>query len=170
MKKLLPLLFLFASCDGKNVSTFSSSSKTDDDIKDLKNSIRAREMTDSVLKNAFTDTTGVWLAPIKVIKAGFVAKEYSNFKDVSITFKNVSNKRIDAIKFSWYGVDAFGEPADAGSGSIVEGMGGGFTDTPIEPGKQRTSQWSILSSRGKKITKAWPTEVVFADGTKWKLK
>jgi len=85
-----------------------------------------------------------------------------------LTYKNVSGKKIEAIRFRWYGEDAFGDPADMG-GLFNDGTGGGFDDDPLRPGQTRTSSWDILSSRGKKVKKAWAYEVAFSDGTKWEL-
>jgi hypothetical protein len=127
---------------------------------------------DSLMKNimqnaVFGDTSNLYSAPVIVTKATLVKQEYSNYKDVSLTYKNISGKKIEAIKFKWYGVDAFGEAADMGS--TFEGIGGGFDDDGLRAGAIKTGQWSVMSSRGKKITKACPYEVVFADGTKWKV-
>lgn len=118
-------------------------------------------------KDAKYDTGGLYLSPIKVLKAKFVEKEYSNFKDISLNFKNVSNKRVSAIRFKWYGVNAFDEPADVGS--LNNGWGGGFDDDELGIGKTRNSTWSVLSKDGKKILIAYPYEVAFIDGTKWEL-
>ena len=85
------------------------------------------------------------------MSARLIKKEYSNYKDISITFKNVSNKKIEGIRFRWYGINAFNEPADMGSYGYSEGFGSGFTDNPISPGKSNTSEWGISSKDGKKI-------------------
>jgi hypothetical protein len=113
------------------------------------------------------DTGGLYFAPIKVLSAKFVSKEYSNYKDIALRFKNVSNKAVTAIRFKWYGENAFNEPADMGG--LQEGWGGGFTDDALRPGATDYGQWSILSRDGKKILIAYPYEVAFKDGTKWEL-
>lgn len=123
---------------------------------------------EKAIKNSiYSDTAKLKSAPIKVTKARFYQEEYSNYKNVSLTFKNVSNKKVNAIKFRWYGENAFGEPADMSG--FVDGWGGGFTDKIISPGRSMTLQWSVLSRDGKKILVAYPTEAMFADGTKWKI-
>lgn len=139
-------------------------------INDLPNNIeqsvaKVREEKNGV--EAKYDTGGLYLAPIKVVSAKFVEKEYSNYKDVALRYKNVSNKIISAVKFKWYGENAFSEPADMGG--LREGWGGGFTDDALRPGKTDYGEWSILSKDGKKILIAYPYEVVFKDGTKWEL-
>jgi hypothetical protein len=120
-------------------------------------------------KGAKYDTGGLYLAPIKVLSARFVVREYSNYKDVSLRFKNVSNKRVSAIRFKWYCENAFNEPADAGN-SILKGWGAGFTDSELGIGTTTYGTWEILSKDGKKILIAYPYEVAFTDGTKWELK
>jgi hypothetical protein len=112
------------------------------------------------------DTGGLYLAPVKVLSAKFVSKEYSSYKDIALRYKNVSQKVITAIRFKWYGKNAFDEPADVGG---YNGWGGGFRDEPLSPGATDYSEWSISSRDGKKILIAYPYEVVFEDGTKWLL-
>ncbi len=113
------------------------------------------------------DTSGLYLAPVKILSARFVTKEYSNYKDIALSYKNVSKKRISAIRFKWYGENAFNEPADMGA--LNEGWGAGFTDDILRPGATGYGTWSILSKDGKKVLIAYPYEVAFEDGTKWSL-
>lgn len=115
----------------------------------------------------YWDTVGVADAPVKVLKAWFTRRDYSSYRDIAVRYKSASNKKITAIRFSWYGETAFGDPADMGA-SIKSGFGGGFTEYSLAPGQTRTSEWSILSRNGKKVVMAWPTEIMFEDGTKWK--
>lgn len=132
--------------------------------------IKAEQYADSVVKKAMSDvlfdTVGVGQGPVKVISAKVVQEEYSTFKSVRLSWKNISKKKISAIRFKWYGLNAFGEPADMGS-SIQDGFGGGYTDDPIRAGGTDTGTWEVLSRDAKKIVIAWPYEVVFEDGTKW---
>lgn len=133
----------------------NSAEKVTENLKDIR--------TNSI----YSDTAKLQHAPIKITKARFYQEEYSNYKDVSLTFKNISNKKVTAIRFRWYGENAFGEPADMSG--FVDGWGGGFTDKTISPGRSMTLQWSVLSRDGKKILVAYPTEAMFVDGTKWKI-
>lgn len=116
-------------------------------------------------KESFMDTTGIYLAPVKVTRAVFFREEYSSFYSVRLNYKNVSGKDIQAIRFEWYGENAFSEPADMGSGS--DGHGRGFSDDLLRSGSSTSGAWSILSRDGKKIIGARAYEVAFADGTKW---
>lgn len=127
---------------------------------------RADSMAKSWIRSAYIDTVGISQAPVKVISVRLVEREYSNYKDIRLTWKNVGSKKIEAIRFKWYGTNAFGEPADMGSNSMTEGVGGGFTDRPLKPGKVDSGTWEIMSKDGKKAM-AWPYEVAFEDGTKW---
>ena len=113
------------------------------------------------------DIGGLYKAPVVVTSAKFVTKEYSNYKDVSLSFKNVSDKKISAIRFKWYGENSFNEAADMGG--LRNGWGGGFTDDAIRVGAKDYATWSVLSRDGKKILIAYPYEVAFEDGTKWEL-
>jgi len=161
------LSIIFCSCETKQEKSNIEANK-------LVTEARTKEIYDSILnetkKDLLFDTVGLCTSPVKVMSSRLVKGEYSNYKDMSITYKNVSSLRIEGIRFRWYGLNAFGEPADMGISSLVEGFGGGFTDDPLSPGKSRTSQWSILSRNAKKVVLAWPYEVVFSDGSKWELK
>lgn len=112
------------------------------------------------------DTAGLHLAPVKVLSAKFISKEYSSYKDIALRYKNVSSKTITAIRFRWFGKNAFDEPADV---SGYDGWGGGYTDDILRPGTSDYSEWSISSRDGKKVVIAFAYEVVFEDGTKWVL-
>ena len=121
------------------------------------------------IKATLFDTIGLSLAPIKILKNKLIEKKYSNYKDVCLTYINVSNKTISAIKFSWYGVTALSEPAEMGN-SVIKGFGKGVDDNTLRVGKSKTGTWIVSSRNAKNILLAWPTEVVFNDGTKWKTK
>lgn len=129
---------------------------------------RIKEMTNNSLSRALMDTAGLYKSPIKVLKSSFIKREYGNYRDVSITFKNIGTKRIAGVKFMWKALDAFKKPAEAGGS--VDGFGSGFTDEEIKPGSTLTVEWNVSSKNGKTIVLAWPFEVAYADGTSWKLK
>jgi hypothetical protein len=163
MYKLLISTFLLASC---NSALTSSTAKTFADSLEIAR--KADSMAKAVIKNALFDTIGVSEAPVKVLSAKLIQREYSSYKDIWMSWKNVGTKKVAAIRFRWYGTNAFGEPADMGTPSIHEGFGGGFSDSPLSPGKKDDGIWSIMSRDGKKVVMAWPYEVAFEDGTKWK--
>jgi hypothetical protein len=131
---------------------------------------RAQKITDSLVraikKKALFDTVGLYKAPVKILTAKVVKVEYSNTKNVYLAYKNVSGKTIKGVKFRWYGMNAFDEPADLGDYSN-EGFGGGFDDDILRPNKTDSGTWNIYSRDAKKIVLAWPYEVSFSDGSKW---
>ena len=140
----------------------------------LLNEVRKSQMIDSIIqstqKNIYLDSTGMDNSPVLVTSAKLVSQEYSNYKNIRLTYKNISKKTIQAIRFEWYGENSFGEPADMGTKSIIiPGAGGGFTEVDLKPNSTTTSEWDILSKDGKKILMARAYEVAFTDGTKWKL-
>ena len=155
------LLFVFScqSIEEKRTQQFNT-----DSLK-IESDKKIEKIIDSFKKQSLFDTIGD-NNPINVIKAEIVKNEYSNYKEIQITYKNISNQKIDAIKFRWYGVNAFGEPADMGS-PINEGFGNGFMDDGISKDKTNCDKFNILSRDAKKVVKAWAYEVVFSDGSKW---
>ena len=105
-------------------------------------------------------------APILILSA--VAIGYSDDKKVKVVYKNISSKTITGIKLRWFGHNAFNDPADFGE--TYPGVGGGLSTNEIQSGKTDSGTWIISSKDLKKIIKAWPKEVAFADGTNWKVK
>ncbi len=130
-------------------------------------------MTDSIMRDVFKqvnfDTLTDSPCPIAIVSSQLVKKEYSNYKDIFIAYKNQGQKEIDGIKFKWYGENVFGEPADMGN-AIEKGFGGGFCDDKLKIGKSDEATFGINSQDAKKIVKVWVTEIVFTDGTKWQTK
>lgn len=172
MKKyLIPSFIFLVSCNQKKQNDKNiTKSITEDSIEILANkavdsAIRSVHTNDD-FKGSFSNKKIVKNYPVEVLSAEFIKRSYSNYKDVRIKYKNVSDKKIEAIRFEWYGENAFGEPADMGTS---DGKGQGFTDDPIHPGKSDSGVWSVLSSDGKKIIGARAYEVVFSNGTKWNL-
>jgi len=173
MKKIIILICLCNFLIGCKTDTEKSIEETEKLIYQIEREKEATKRTDELIqkstKGLYTDTTGVGNSPIKVYKYKFEKKEYSNYKDIVLYYKNVSNKNISAIRFEWYGENAFNEPAQMGS-YTSKGSGGGFTDEGLKAGNSTKSTWEINSSDGKKIISARAFEVIFKDGTKWKLR
>ena len=134
----------------------------------LETARKVDSMVKETVRNAMFDTAGLSAAPVRVLKARLVKREYSSYRDIELTYQNVSSKRIEAMRFKWYGINAFKEPADMGAmSSFSAGFGSGQDDRPLNPGRKTSGQWQILSTDAKKIVLAWPYEVVFSDGSKW---
>lgn len=172
MKRLLFLLLL-SSCqtaEDRNVAHIDSVIA---DLKGRTEELHHKKIVDSlsksILHDAYMDTVGLSTSPVRILKSKMIKATYSNARNIYLSYKNISSKKIDAMKLMWYGVDAFGEPANMGSASLLSpGMGGGMTDDPLSPGKIANNTWEILSEDGKSVILAWPREVVFSDGTKWR--
>ncbi|WP_346318223.1 hypothetical protein [Chitinophaga sp. YIM B06452] len=166
MKKAIPVIIAIAvaSCQQKGKSVESPELAAE-------KAAFVRNYTDSITKASermvWFDTIGIENSPIKIKRAWLHNKEYSNYKDISLTFKNEGTKTVEGVKFRWYGENVFGDPADMGSSLGPDGFGGGFMDKKLKPGQTLTLTWNILSKDGRKVIKAWPTEVVFSDGSKW---
>lgn len=124
--------------------------------------------TDKVIADMNWDTIGIDTAPIKIISAKVVrnSNEYITDKDIKISYKNVSGKKIVGIKIKWYVTNAFGEPVKDMGGNY-DGFGRGLDDSPLGVGKTTYGIWDSGSGFPKNV-KAWPFEVAFEDGTKWK--
>lgn len=138
MKRLLVILIILNGLSCKE----QTKSETDELIEKadrLLDSIAAARKVDSMvkatMKSAYFDTSGISTAPVKILSTRIVKNEYSALRDIELTWKNVSNKKISAIRFKWYGVNAFNEPADMGSG--FDGLGGGMSDDLLSPGPPR---------------------------------
>lgn len=162
MKKLLLICIAFASCQQHNSNLGSSEIDTAIKSKEI-DSLSKVTVTDIVLQDTLTLTN----APVKIISAKPVKNGYSNYRAIQLTFKNVSDKDISGIKFKWFGVNAFNEPAQMGS--VAPGISAGFTDNLLRSGKTSTATFDISSKDLKKVVKAWVYEVAFEDGSKWKL-
>lgn len=124
---------------------------------------------DQLIDMVFSDTSGLFLAPVKVTSFDIVKSKSGDYRNVYLTYRNTSNREISAIKFMWKGVDAFNEPAQLGS-THARGYGIGSIDNGIAPGKTDSSTWQVMSGDVKTIINAWPVQVSFADGGSWKLK
>ncbi|WP_439696508.1 hypothetical protein ACFGVS_28270 [Mucilaginibacter sp. AW1-7] len=169
----IALLFILTSCEQATPKTELQKKMELDSFSKAKygesSDEHVKKMVDATMAKALLDTIGLYKAPVKVLSAKIVKEEYSSYRNVHLKYKNVSGKTIAAIKFNWYGVNAFNEPADLGN-SYAAGFGGGFTDDALKPGHSDDGTWSVLSRDAKKIKIAWPTEVSFTDGTTWKIK
>ena len=161
------LISLITSCNSSN-----NNNKVGSESEKLLSEINIKNLSDSIskstIKNLYLDSTGMKNSPIVVLAAKLFKEEYSTYKSIRITYKNVSEKSIEAIRFEWYGENSFGEPADMGN-PLNRGLGSGFSDENLKPNSKTTNEWNILSRDGKKVLMARAYEVVFTDGTKWKL-
>lgn len=162
---------MFFSCNtdksNKSESVLSSYDSIQLELDAFERELEVERRKEEIMFNLNWDTMGIDSCGLKIVSAKFIKEEYSSYKSVKLVYKNISGKKIKAIRFKWYGINAFGEPAEAGS-IYNAGFGGGFDDNGLGVGKQTHGIWSVYSHNGDEITKAWPTEIVFEDGSKWK--
>jgi len=151
---------------GTRGTSKSTPSTTD---KEIASQVRSQmdSMQSSVEKSVAFDTIYDDPCPILIVSSRLTRSDYSSRRGIAFTYQNISQKKISAARFKWYGEDAFGEPADMGS-YVFSGFGAGFDDDPIEPKQKRSVNYDIFSKDAKKIVKIWVTEVVYSDGIKWK--
>ena len=169
MNKAIFLLFMIVvSCNEPNLKNDNKIDSTLGlDEERFKDSLREETRSQSALSFIKSDTIGIINSPIKIIKSKIVENEYSTYRNVFLRYQNISKKTVTAIRFRWYGLNAFGEPAELGN-LFVTGVGSGFTEDIIKPNGIKSSEWDVLSRDVKKIVIAYAYEVVFSDGTKWK--
>ena len=84
-----------------------------------------------------------------------------------MTFKNVTKKDIQAIKFQWYTENALGEPSNLRSSFYLRGESCGLYTEFFKKKGTSTVIFEEFSSDAKRIIGAQAYEVVFSDGTKW---
>lgn len=170
MKKAIFIIVLaFCGCNPKNTSTRQAFAP--DSINAVTDAIineSARTDATNLLGHSLEDTTGLYKCPIKIIIAKLVPSDGGNYRNVYLVYKNVGTKDVAAVKFAWKGINAFGDLADMGN-ALLRGYGGGFSDDGTRANHTNSGTWEILSADAKKIVKAWPIEVAFKDGTKWKI-
>lgn len=109
--------------------------------------------------NSFHDYGKLQDCPVEILSAKIINRR---FRNVRITFKNVSKQRVKIISIRVKGVNKFGEPAKID-------IWGVYDDEPLLTGKRRTITWPVFGDDATAIA-AYPYEVVLADGSKWVFK
>ena len=127
-----------------------------------------KTLTDSV-KNNFLDTEKTKNSPVKIISASLLKNQYSDHKDIKLTFKNTTPKNIKAIKFEWYCENVFDKPA-SGQFFFVKGITRGHTDVLLKSKKIESKIWEDFSTDAYTILAVRAYYIAFVDGTKWELK
>ena len=166
MKRIASLFFIvlfISSCNGP------SSQERKEALKQLKLDEAQKRSSDAVekmLKNREDDSLRIAAAPIKVLSYKVVKVPYTSYRNIEITFKNVSNKTINAVRFGFMGKTAFDKPANVGG---FEGKNYGNYDESIKSKQKQTITFSINSPDLKKIEYVRPYEIVYEDGEKYTL-
>ncbi|MBF4493512.1 hypothetical protein IRZ83_15225 [Flavobacterium sp. JLP] len=128
------------------------------------------ETTDSLnLKEKFLDTTNIKTSPVKILSSKLFKNEYSDHKDIQLIYKNVSKTDIKAIKFEWYCENSFDKPA-SGRSFFIKGEYTGETTFLLKKQNTAFKIWEDFSTDANTIIAARAYEVIFTNGTKWKLR
>lgn len=138
-----------------------------------------------------SDTTGLSNAPIKILSTKLSSKlvdtvdqpadnlnhkgHFGRFITIKLSYKNISSKRIVGARLIWLIVDKDIKPVPVGNSKLGNQMG--YMGTLAEPamdfsfaiGETRTDEWEYTSNSGQVIRLAYPQEVEFYDGTKWRI-
>lgn len=160
MKFIIPIVvsMLILSCQNSSVQN-SKYVMTKSEREHFMDSVKS-----AVLLHAYFDTVGIENSGVEV-STQIVDLDGGERKELDVYVKNVSGKVIDGIRLKWYGLNIFGEPVDFNSFHV--GFDGGEIIKSMKPGESTAYTW-IEPKQLKIIVKAWPTQVAFADGTKWK--
>ena len=94
--------------------------------------------------------------------------QYSDHKDIRFTYKNLGKKSIKAIKFEWYCVNSFEEPAANGRNFYAEGRFTLNVVALIKSGHSKTEYWEDFSTDADKVVKIRAYYIVYTDGSKWR--
>jgi len=169
MKKIILtfIIIILFSCTNKKNNKIELIIQDNDLTKNTEEK-KEREIIDSV-KHSFLDIQKTKNSPVKIISAQLLKNQYSDHKDIQLTYKNTTQKNIKAIKFEWYCENVFDKPA-SGQFFFVKGITRGYTDILLKPKKKESKIWEDFSTDAYTIIAARAYYVVFADGTKWELK
>lgn len=169
IKVLFLVIVLTASCITKNKKDHFSMKKETKSYQVNKQIDPENDLSpaDSI-KQSFLNTTGCKESPIKIISSKLLKNQYSDHKDIELIYKNVSKKKIDAIRFEWYCENAFNKPAN-GKFFFIKGKSEGTTNLAINTKQTRSQIWESFSTDAKTIISARAYFVAFSDGTTWKL-
>ena len=160
------LMFIgISSCQShqEKDNDINSSLASEKDLNKLK-----REISDSIENLVVLDSTGVYKSPV-IAKDITVTKSINeDYRIVNISFENVSDKNVIAVKFRWKGLDAFGDKADIGK--LSDGFGDETIEIDIKSGEKISiNSLHIKTSNLRKVSNVIPYEVAFEDGTTWIL-
>lgn len=167
-KALFLVILIATSCINKNKKVHLT-------MKEV-NSRQLTTQVDSVndllpsdsIKQSFLNKQNSKGSPIKILSSKLLKNQYSEHKDIELVYKNVSRKKIGAIRFEWYCENAFNKPA-SGKFFFIKGKSEGYTNLPINTKQTKTQIWEGFSTDAKTIISARAYFVAFSDGTTWKL-
>ncbi|MFH6968530.1 hypothetical protein [Flavobacterium sp. FlaQc-28] len=163
---LVFIILTLISCTNKKSNKPETNTSKNNLIKPIEGEKEAKP-TDSI-KDNFLKTQKNKNSPIKIISATLLKNQYSNHKDIKLTYKNITKKNIKAIKFEWYCENVFDEPA-SGQFFFVKGVTRKHTESLLKSRETESKIWEDFSTDANIIIAARAYYVVFSDGTKWQL-
>lgn len=169
MKKIIVtfIVIILLSCTNKKSNKTTPIIQDDNHIKNT-TEINEKEIIDSV-KHNFLNTQKSKNSPVKIISFKLLKNQYSDHKDIQLTYKNTTRKNIKAIKLEWYCENVFDKPA-SGQFFFVKGISRGHTDIILKSQKTTSKIWEDFSTDAHTIIAARAYFVVYTDGTQWELK
>lgn len=129
--------------------------------------IKNKNKKDSI-KELFANNKNEYKSPIKILSSRLLPNQYSNHKDIKITYKNVTKKDIKAIKLEWYCENSFNQPAH-GKFFYIQGKSTENVTELLRAGSSQSQVWEDFSTDANKIIKARAFYVMFTDNTTWEL-
>jgi hypothetical protein len=159
-------VLLFFSCESKKTQNASQSIQYSYVEEQKKTNL---QIATDTLDAKYLEAKDTAVAPIKIVRVKLTKSQYSSFRDISLTFKNVGKKDVQAVKFQWYTKNALAEPANLPS-FYVRGESAGLYDELLKINKTSSVTFEKFSSDANLVIAARAYEVTFSDGTKWSLK
>lgn len=168
-KALILVILIATSCTTKNKKDHFSMKKETNSYQINKQVDPENNLSQSdSIKQSFLNTAGCNESPVKIISSKLLKNQYSDHKDIELIYKNISKKKIGAIRFEWYCENAFNKPAN-GKFFFIKGKCEGYTNLAINTKQTRSQIWESFSTDAKTIISARAYFVAFSDGTTWKL-
>jgi hypothetical protein len=111
---------------------------------------------DKRLENSKTNS-GVEILNVKFVNDN----DYSDYKNIKITYKNNTGKNISAISFKWYDLkDVFDEDVESTLSK------GGYDSDGLKKGRTTSGTWELKETKVKS-GKVYVDKIMFDDGSKW---
>lgn len=99
-------------------------------------------------------------APVKVDSYKFVPSGAGKPAYIEIKFTNVSDKKIQQVRFKWKELNAQGDSLNVGDGDITYAY---------KPKKSGSALFTISNQAVQKISAVFPYEVTYTDNSRWML-
>lgn len=157
------LLLFFLSCKKNNPKFEPFPKNTGELILESKSVYSTDKLMDSLMFK-YKNTTNASKFPIKISSVELRKNEYSNFKDIYITFDNIGHKDIQAIKFQWFSINSLNKPSNLRN-FFMKGESCGLTTKIVKKKSSSKVVFNEFSSDANYVIKARVYEVFFTDGT-----